>query len=152
MFDKEALLFPVKDALMYIERLPLGLRDKGHMGSSYYSAPNPKPGAVFTYYLKDDVKKLKEIRKEKEKKAYENKEKVYYPSIDSLRMEDNQTDPYLLFSITDARAIPFVTSKHLQKGSHRLVWDMRYGNHVLYKTGIHQLLMSCLGRKMPGIW
>ena len=131
MFDKEALLFPVKDALMYIERLPLGLRDKGHMGSSYYSAPNPKPGAVFTYYLKDDVKKLKEIRKEKEKKAYENKEKVYYPSIDSLRMEDNQTDPYLLFSITDARGN---TIRHLKasakKGSHRLVWDMRYGNHA----------------------
>lgn len=129
VFEKNAVLFPVKDALMYIERLPLGLRDKGHMGSSYYAAPNPKPGAVFTYYLKEDVKKLKELRKEKEKKAYENKEKVFYPSIDSLRMEDNQVDPYLLFSITDAKGN---TIRHLKtaakKGSHRLVWDFRYGS------------------------
>lgn len=126
-FEKECVLFPAKDGLMYIERLPLGLRGKGHLGSSYFTTPNPKPGVELTYYLKDDIKKLKEKRKEREKKAYENKEKVYYPSMDSLRMEDQQADPFLLITITDAKGN---VVRHLKapakKGMHRIKWDFRY--------------------------
>nr|MBP6539444.1 glycosyl hydrolase [Saprospiraceae bacterium] len=125
--NKEALIAPVKDALMFIPRLPLGLRDKGHLGSSYFSSPNPEVGAVITYYLKDDIKKLKAIRKEKEKKNYEQNVAVYYPSLDSLRIEDTQADPYLLFTITDAQGH---VVRHLKesasKGLHRMTWDLRY--------------------------
>lgn len=125
--NKEALITPIKDALMFIPRLPLGLRDKGHLGSSYFSSPNPEVGAVITYYLKDDIKKLKAIRKEKEKKNYEQNVAVYYPSLDSLRMEDTQADPYLLFTITDAQGH---VVRHLKesasKGLHRMTWDLRY--------------------------
>jgi hypothetical protein len=39
--NKSAIIFPVKESLMFIERFPLGLRDKGHLGSSYFSTPNP---------------------------------------------------------------------------------------------------------------
>ena len=125
--QKEAFVSPIKDALMFVPRLPLGLRDKGHMGTSYYSAPNPEMGAVFTYYLKEDVKKLKEIRTEKEKASFEKKEKVYYPTLDSLRMEDTQDDPYLLFTIADASGN---VVRHLKapakKGMKRMTWDLRY--------------------------
>ena len=125
--NKEALIAPIKDALMFIPRLPLGLRDKGHLGSSYFSSPNPEVGAVITYYLKDDIKKLKAIRKEKEKKNYEQNVAVYYPSLDSLRIEDTQADPYLLFTITDAQGH---VVRHLKesasKGLHRMTWDLRY--------------------------
>ena len=125
--QKEALICPVKDALMYVPRFPLGLRDKGHLGSSYFNTPNPDMGAVFTYYLKEDVKKLKDIRKEKEKAAYEKKEKVFYPSIDSLRMEDNQADPYLLFTITDesGNVVRHIKSP-AKKGMNRMTWNLRY--------------------------
>ncbi len=123
----EAFMSPIKDALMFIPRFPLGLRDKGHLGSSYFSTPNPEMGAVFTYYLKDDVKSVKDIRKEKEKAAYEKKEKVFYPSLDSLRIEDNQSDAYLLFTITDASGS---VVRHLKapakKGLSRMTWDLRY--------------------------
>ena len=124
---KEAVIAPVKDALMYIPRFPLGLRDKGHLGSSYYSTPNPDMGAVFTYYLKDDIKKLSAIRKDKEKAAYDKNEKVFYPPIDSLRLEDNEADPYLLFTITDESGSVI---RHLKapatKGLKRMTWDLRY--------------------------
>lgn len=124
---KDALICPVKDALMFIPRLPLGLRDKGHLGSSYFSTPNPEMGAVFTYYLKEDVKKLKDIRKDKEKTAYEKKEKVFYPSMDSLGMEDNQVDPYLLFTITDASDnVVRHIKKPAKKGLNRMTWDLRF--------------------------
>ncbi len=124
-FKTEAKIFAVKDALMYIEKYPLGLRDKGHLGSSYYAAANPKPGAVFTYYLKDDILKLKEIR---QKKEADSNAVIKYPSPDSLRLEDTQEDPYLLFTIKDATGN---VVRHLKapakKGMHRISWDFRYG-------------------------
>jgi len=124
---KDAVIFPVKESLMYIERFPLGLRDKGHLGSSYFSTPNPPVGAVFNYYIKNESKKLKDIRTENEKAKNEKGEKVYYPSIDSLRLEDNQPDPYLLFTIRD-KAGDVV--RHLKapakKGLQKIVWDFRY--------------------------
>jgi len=125
--NKPAIIFPIKESLMFIERYPLGLRDKGHLGSNYFSTPNPQVGAVFTYYLKDDVKTLKEIRQQKEKDKLEKKQRIYYPSIDSLRLEDNQPDPYLLFTVKD-RAGDVV--RHIKapakKGMNRIVWDFRY--------------------------
>lgn len=125
--NKDAVIFPVKESLMFIERYPLGLRDKGHLGSNYFSTPNPPVGAVFTYYVKDDSKKLRDLRLEQEKTKGEKGEKVYYPSIDSLRMEDNQPDPYLLFTIRD-KAGDVV--RHLKapakKGLQKIVWDFRY--------------------------
>ena len=53
---KEAHIFPIKDAWMYVESMPLGIRGKGFLGSSYYTAPNPEFGATLTYYLKNDYK------------------------------------------------------------------------------------------------
>jgi len=127
--NKPAILFPIKESLMFIERYPLGLRDKGHLGSSYFSTPNPSVGAVFSYYLKDDIKNLKQKREAIEKTKYEKKQKVYYPSADSLRLEDQQPEPYLLFTIKDESGS---VVRHLKapakKGLQRLVWDFRYGS------------------------
>lgn len=127
--NNPAIIFPVKESLMFIERYPLGLRDKGHLGSSYFSTPNPKVGAVFSYYLKDDIKTLKEKRQEAEKAKYDKKQKVYYPSIDSLRLEDQQPEPYLLFTIKDeAGSVVRHLKSPAKKGLQRLVWDFRYGS------------------------
>ncbi len=126
-FEKEAQLFSVKDAWMFIPSKPLGLRDKGHLGSSYYAAPNPPVGAVFTYWLKDDIKTLKTKRQEAEKTRADKKETVYYPSAEQLRLEDEQQEPYLLFTVTDESGD---VVRHIKtsatKGLKRLVWDFRY--------------------------
>ena len=53
MLKQEAPLFPVKDALMYIQSQPLGGRGKSFQGESFYTADNPPFGATFTYYLKE---------------------------------------------------------------------------------------------------
>lgn len=126
-FDQAATIFPIKDALMFVPNLPLGLRDKGHMGSSYYATPNPPVGAVFTYWLKEDIKTLKAKRQEAEKAKFDKKEPVYYPDIEALRKEDEQPEPYLLFTITDADGD---VVRHLKasasKGLKRIVWDFRH--------------------------
>jgi photosystem II stability/assembly factor-like uncharacterized protein len=126
-FDKSASLFPIKDSWLFIPSKPLGLRDKGHLGSSHYAAPNPPVGAVFSYWLKEDLKTLKAKRQEAEKASFEKKETVYYPAIEALRKEDEQSEPYLLFTITDAAGD---VVRHIKteatKGLKRLSWDFRY--------------------------
>ncbi|MDO8367621.1 MAG: glycosyl hydrolase [Saprospiraceae bacterium] len=128
-FEKTANIFPIKDSWMFIPNQPLGLRDKGHLGSSYYAAPNPPVGAVFTYWLKDDLKTLKAKRQEDEKAKFEKKETVIYPDIEALRKEDVQPEPYLLFTVTDASGD---VVRHIKteatKGLKRLHWDFRYNS------------------------
>lgn len=120
---KDAEIFAVKDALLYIERTDIGLRDKGHLGSSYFTTPNPKPGAVFTYYLKESIQTQKEQRQEKEKETDDDP----YPTLDQLRQEDTEEDPYLIFTIRNAQG---EVVRHLtapaKKGLKRLTWDMRH--------------------------
>ncbi|NOZ63110.1 MAG: glycosyl hydrolase [Calditrichaeota bacterium] len=122
IIDKEADIFPIKDALMFVPT-----RGKTNQGSTYFAAPNPPVGAVFTYYLQKAPKTLKQKRKEKERKLFKEKKFIPYPSWDQLRAEDNEEKPYLLFTIFDSegnivRKIP--TSA--KSGIHRIVWDFRY--------------------------
>jgi photosystem II stability/assembly factor-like uncharacterized protein len=125
--DQQALIFPVKDALMYIPSTPLGVRGKGFQGEGFYTAENPAVGAVFTYYLKDNLKTLKEKRKEAEAAKIKKGETPYYPSIDSLRMEDAQPAPHLLFTVTDENGNVVRRIKApAKKGMNRVVWDFRY--------------------------
>ncbi|MCF8373373.1 MAG: hypothetical protein K9H64_17270 [Bacteroidales bacterium] len=127
LLKNEAHIFPIKDALMYIEDTPLGGRGKGNQGESYFTAPNPPLGAVFTYYLKDSYKTRKAKRKEDEKKAVEAQTDVRYPDWDELRVEDLEKDPYLLFTIFDADGEVVTRMKTAAtKGVSRIVWNFRY--------------------------
>ncbi|MEJ7673810.1 MAG: hypothetical protein WKF59_14215 [Chitinophagaceae bacterium] len=124
--QKTAFISPVKTAWMYIESTPLGVRGKGFQGESYWNAPNPKPGSVFTYYLKDDIKTLREKRLEAEKQRIKIGDAPYYPSIDSLRREDIQPAPYLLFTVADenGNAVRRLRAP-AKKGINRITWDFR---------------------------
>ena len=42
---------------------------RGSQGSDHYVAPNPEFGATFTYYLRDSMQTLKQVRQEAEKKS-----------------------------------------------------------------------------------
>lgn len=125
--QKQAVIYPVKDALMFIPTNTLGVRGKGFQGESFYTAPNPPVGAVFTYYVKDDIKTIKEKRREKEAELVKKGLPPYYPSIDSLRMEDNQPEPHLLFTITDETgAVVRRLKAPAKKGLQRITWDFRH--------------------------
>lgn len=125
--QKPAVIYPVKDAMMFIPTNSLGVRGKGFQGESFYTAANPAVGAVFTYYLKDDIKTLKKKRQEKEAEQIKKGLPVYYPSIDSLRAEDNQVEPYILFTIRDeSGAVVRRLRAPASKGLQRINWDFRY--------------------------
>ena len=122
-----AKIYPIKDSWMFVPSVPLGVRGKGFQGEGFYTAPNPKVGAVFSYYLRDDIKTIKEKRREQEKEKIKNKEAIYYPSADSLRLEDEQPAPHILFTISDASGnVVRKLKAAAKKGLHRIVWDYRY--------------------------
>ncbi|HMM36207.1 MAG TPA: glycosyl hydrolase, partial [Thermoanaerobaculia bacterium] len=98
---KEAVLFPVRDAWAYIPRVPYGLKGKAFLGESYYAAENPPFGAVFTTYLKDELKGRKKARQEAEKEKAKKGEDVFYPTWEELRAEDREEEPMLLLTVTD---------------------------------------------------
>ncbi|MCW8849587.1 MAG: glycosyl hydrolase, partial [Melioribacteraceae bacterium] len=127
LIKNEAHLFPVDDAEMFIESNPFGFRGVGFMGASFYAAENPKVGAAFTYYLRNEFKDLKELRREKEKEAVKNKKDIKYPSYEQLKKEEMQTKAYLLFTIKDSEGNVVKKIKaDPKKGLNRLTWDFRY--------------------------
>ena len=120
--DREAMLFPVKDALMYLQT-----DSKYGQGSTVYLAKNPDFGAIFTYYIKEAPKTKKEIRTEKEKELFKKGEPIPQPTESELREEQNEIGPYLTFTISDASGEPVrVLTKSAAKGINRTNWDLRY--------------------------
>ena len=123
ILEKDAYLFPVKDALMFPQT-----RGGGQSGSMPYVAKNPEFGAVFTYYLKEKLapKTLKENREEKEGELFKKGEKIPMPTPDELRAEENELPSYVAFTIADENGNVIRTIKKAPaSGIQRLVWDMR---------------------------
>ncbi len=127
LLSKPAALFPVRDAVAYMERFPLGGRGPGDQGAAFFTAPNPPFGAVFTTFLKEDIKTRKEKRHEAEKKAAEKNLAPPYPTPEDLRAEALEEDPVLILTVTDTegRVVRRITAP-AKAGLHRVSWDLRY--------------------------
>jgi photosystem II stability/assembly factor-like uncharacterized protein len=123
MMDSTAYIFPIKDALLYAEKRRGGYGS----GSNVYVADNPEYGASFTYYINEAPKTLKAERQKREKKAIKDKERIYIPTMDELRAEENEVKPHLIFTITDenGKVIRKLT-EGISSGINRANWDLRY--------------------------
>jgi hypothetical protein len=124
LLEKEAHIFPVEDALMYIQT-----GGKYGQGSTFFSSKNPEFGATFTYFLKEVPKTLKAERQEQEKELFENKQPIPQPTRDQLRLEENEEAPYLVFAIRDAsgEGVRKLYTK-ASEGLSRIHWDLRYSS------------------------
>ncbi len=129
VLQQKAMLFPVKNALWYIPRGKLGGGKKGSQGESYYTAPNPPFGAVFTYYLKEDVKSLKQIRQDKEKMLEKKNKDIEFPGWDNLDKEVNQDKPEIFLNVLsqNGNLIKKISGSG-KKGIHRVNWDLRFAS------------------------
>lgn len=124
---QKAAILPVKDALMFVPANPFGFKGKGFMGADFFTAPNPEPGATFTYFIKEEVKTLKQKRREAEKELQKKGLDLEYPAYEVLKMEAEQPDPYLLFTITDEGGNVIRKIKTgITKGFNRVTWNLRY--------------------------
>ncbi len=127
LLEREAVLFPVKPAFMYVPAAPLGLKEKSSQGDAFYTAPNPPFGAVFTVYLRDEIKTLRKQRRDREKEIAKKGEDVFYPTWDELRAEDREEEPVLVLTVTDAdgNVVQRLTAP-AKEGFVRIAWDLRY--------------------------
>ena len=125
--EQDATLFPVKQAWMYMESFPLGLRGNAHQGEGFYAAPNPAFGATFTYHLKEGLETRKERRQKAEKETEEEGGSVQYPSWDDLRAEDTEEAPSIVLHVHDAEGnLVRRLNGPASAGTHRVTWDLRY--------------------------
>jgi photosystem II stability/assembly factor-like uncharacterized protein len=124
---KDAVLFPVRRALLYVPRVPLGLREKANQGASYFAAPNPPFGAVFTYHLGKELSSAKEARREKEKELAKEGKDVPFPGFPALEAERVEDEPAIVLEIRDGsgRVVRRIEGPKT-KGFHRVSWDLRY--------------------------
>ena len=127
MLKQEAELFPVKDALLYIQSQPIGLRGKGFQGESFFTAENPPFGATFSYYLKDELKTKKAKRQEAEKEAAKKNTPVTLPRLADLSAEEEEEAPAIIVTITDSsgRVVRRLNGP-VTAGVQRVAWDLRY--------------------------
>jgi photosystem II stability/assembly factor-like uncharacterized protein len=119
--------YPVKNALLYVERHPLGGPKKGFQGDALYAADNPPYGATFTYYLKEKLKTKKETRQAAEKEAAKKNQTLPYPTHDQLRAEAEAPAPEVYLMVYDEAGAPVRrVDAALADGFHRVSWDLRY--------------------------
>ena len=121
MLDQQAKLFNARDAFWYMPD-----QEVENLGSNFFTAENPPFGAVFTYYLKDDLQSLREQRLEREEELGDN-EDVPFPGWDNLEAEKRQEGPKVILTIRDSdgnvvRKVEGPTSS----GFHRVNWNLRY--------------------------
>jgi hypothetical protein len=123
---KDAVVCPVRDAILYVPATPLGGRGKGFQGETFYVADNPPFGATFTYHLKDALKSKKQKRKDAERAAAKKDAPPPYPTKDELRAEAEEEEPAILLTVTDAesRVVRTLTGS-TGEGLHRVTWDLR---------------------------
>ncbi len=121
VLDQKAVIFPVKDALMYVQT-----GGRYGQGSTPYMGKNPPYGAIFTYYLKETPKTQKQIRKEIEKKQFEKGEKIKVLSLKEQKEEENEEKPQLIFKIyDDQNQLVRIIRTSPSKGINRISWNLR---------------------------
>lgn len=126
--DNAAVMFPIRDAAWYVPTARLGDYNEGNgfAGSTWYTAKNPPFGAVFTLWLRDKLETRQEQRRKAEEEATKQDQPVRYPSLDELRLEDQERAPRTVLIVRDQQGR---TVRELDgprdSGLHRIAWDLR---------------------------
>jgi photosystem II stability/assembly factor-like uncharacterized protein len=123
--NKEAHLFPIKDAWWYIPRPVLSFDEKGSQGASHYVAPNPDFGAIITYHLAEDYQSMEEERKAAEKEMKD--QDIPFPGWEALEAARLEQKPAVFLVIKDKdNTVVRRIQVPAKKGIHRVAWDLRY--------------------------
>ncbi len=121
---KDAYIFGIKDALIFFTASRMS-----NQGEVIWRADNPGSEANFTYLFNQEIKTLKQVRKEKERAAEKAGKNIFYPSDEELLAEQEQENPSLIFTIYDGndQIVNRITAP-ARKGINRVSWDLRYAS------------------------
>ncbi|TDR23246.1 VPS10 domain-containing protein [Marinicella litoralis] len=124
---KGAQLFPVKTALWYLPRVVLGFNEKASQGDAFYNAKNPPFGAVFNYYLADELKTAKAKRKAKEEQLLKKGEDVSFPGWAAIDAENQEPAAKIWLTVkNDAGKVVRRVEGTDDKGFNQVAWNLRY--------------------------
>ncbi|TCI84808.1 glycosyl hydrolase [Tenacibaculum sp. M341] len=124
---EKAKIYPIRTALMWEKSSPLGLPGKSFQGDNLYTAQNLGPEAIITYYYDSNFTSLKSKRQKSEKGLVKSGQDTPYPNYTSLKEENNESKPELVFYIKDATGKVIKKEfKPVAKGVQRFKWDLRY--------------------------
>jgi photosystem II stability/assembly factor-like uncharacterized protein len=127
-----ATLFPVRETDWYVSRRPLNCYVPGcadEQGDAYYIAPNPPFGAVFTYYLAEEIRSRQGQRREREKPIEEKGGDTPFPGWATVTAEALEDDPAMVLTVRDEQgAVVRHVEGPVTAGFHRVAWDLRYPN------------------------
>ncbi len=124
--EKPSVLFPPRDADLFIPNTQHGGSGKAFLGESFYTADNPAYGAAFTYHLKESLKTRKQLRKDAEKEAEKKGKPIPYATAEELRMETEEEAPSVFLVIEDAEGnVVRTVTGPTTAGLHRVTWDLR---------------------------
>ncbi|WP_411030765.1 VPS10 domain-containing protein [Spongiimicrobium sp. 3-5] len=122
MLKSEATLFNVKPAYWYVQ--------KGGVygqGDNDYKAKNPPYGAVFTYFLSEKLKSLKDVRQDKEKNLVKQNSQVPFPGWEALEAETRQDSSAVLLTIRNSKGQVVNTILGTnKKGFNRVNWKLNH--------------------------
>src|SRR5207302_3451087 len=115
------------------ERARQGVPEESFRATSHFAAANPRFGAIFTYYLKDELKSRRKLRQAAEAKIDTDKSnepghaQPPYPTLDQLRAEDREIEPAVVMIVADEEGnVIRRVSGPAKAGFHRVAWDLRY--------------------------
>ena len=118
---KTNLVFTPRKALQYS---PIR-SGSSSQGSNTYYAKNPEYGAMFTFYLSNEILTNKQRRKKREKELDKTNSDISFPGWAELDNELNQNSPRTIIEIYDNNntfidrfSVPY------KKGFNRVSWDL----------------------------
>ncbi|MFY0625775.1 MAG: glycosyl hydrolase [Reichenbachiella sp.] len=125
--NTEAQLFSVRDALIFEPSWPLGLPNKSFQGDNFFIGDNLGSEAIFTWYLKDEIKTKEDQRVKTEKESAKNGNDNYFPSYAQLESESKEEKPSLIFTVKDSEGnIVRKLISDTKAGVQRINWDLKY--------------------------
>jgi hypothetical protein len=132
----EAALLPVARAPMYVQSNVFAGGVNGWSGGSFWQTPNPPYGATFTYFLKSELRTRRAQRQQAERTTARRGGDVFYPSWDSLRVEDREEPPAVVLTVSDAQGnVIRRLSGATTAGIQRVTWDLRHAPPTPPRTG-----------------
>jgi photosystem II stability/assembly factor-like uncharacterized protein len=125
--EQDAILFPTRAARWYQEGIRIGSSGPASQGASHFVAENPPFGAVFTYFLGEDLQSREEKRQAEEVPLIEEGSDTPFPGWDAVEAERRESAPAVLILVkdTDGNVVRRVTGE-TGSGIHRVAWDLRY--------------------------
>ena len=129
LLKKDNYLFPMRNALSFLQSSPVGRPGKGFRGDNFYIGENLPPAAIFHYYLKDVPKTRMAEREKNEADKRKDYADLYNPSYDDLVEEKYDQAPYILWTITNENNdVVRKMKSSASKGLNRVYWDMRFAS------------------------